>query len=154
MWHAVARHDRSERCGPQSLMAATTCVRVRLRHLGLTSPQSIVVRRPMSSKCASRKRRVARWPSLCRLSKNSKSVLSLLRRVERAAWLLHRDAMQPQSPELAVPGAARQPALVDQLADELDRAQLRQQRGVEGDLVHPAHDLPRRHRHLARAGAD
>src|SRR5262249_46414127 len=35
------------------------------------SARSIVLRRPMSSKCASRKRRVARWPSLRSISKYS-----------------------------------------------------------------------------------
>ena len=53
--------------------------------------------------------------------------------------------MRRQSPP---PGAPRQPSLVDQLVDEIDRAQLRRLRGVEGDLVGPAHDLAGVHRHL------
>ena len=51
---------------------------------------------------------------------------------------VHHDAVQPDAPVLPGRGAARQPALGDQPFRELERAQLRQQRRVEGDLVQPA----------------
>src|ERR1700688_3193105 len=53
---------------------------------------------------------------------------------ELAEGVVERDAMQLDAAVLARPGAVRQPALVDQAGDELDRAQLADQRGVEGDL--------------------
>ncbi len=75
--------------------------------------------------------------------------------VERAAprlglaQILHHDAMEAQPAKLARPRAARQAALVDEAVDECDPAQFRQQRGVEADLVHAAHDLAAARRHLA-----
>src|SRR5258708_17246886 len=40
-------------------------------------------------------------------------------------------------------GAPWQPAPIDQLVDEPDRAQLRRLRRIEGDLIGAAHDLTR-----------
>src|SRR3546814_6948779 len=48
-------------------------------------------------------------------------------------------------------GLAVELALVDQARDEVDGAELAQQAGVEGDLVHPIQDLTRR---LRRAPAE
>src|SRR6185503_17096932 len=58
------------------------------------------------------------------------------------------DAMDVDPPVLPGTGAARQLALVDQLADERNTAQLRHQRRVERDLVDPRQDLVLRLRHL------
>src|SRR5712691_11089447 len=69
-------------------------------------------------------------------------------RAEPFVDILHHDAMQPQPPELARPRSPPQPALVDQPVDELDSAQLGKERGVEADLIRPAHDHGRARRHL------
>src|SRR3954454_9648042 len=68
---------------------------------------------------------------------------------ERVAHVLHHDAMKLESPEFPLPRSLRQAPLVDEAVDECDPAQLRQQRGVEIDLVDAAHDLARAGRHLA-----
>src|SRR5436309_9022196 len=62
---------------------------------------------------------------------------------ELAERVVERDAVQLDAAVLAGPGAVRQPAFVDQAGDELDRAQLADQRGIEGDLVDAVHDLLR-----------
>ncbi len=96
------------------------------------SMRSIVLRRPMSSKWASRKRRAARWPSLRNDRKNSKSTVELAARRRR-----------PRSSMTIRCSRARC------APDEFERPQLRDQWRVEGDLVHAGHDLARGGRHLA-----
>src|SRR5947199_9898713 len=54
---------------------------------------------------------------------------------------VERNAVQVDAAVLAFAGAVRQAALVDQARDEIDRAEFREQRGIERDLVHPVHDL-------------
>jgi hypothetical protein len=68
--------------------------------------------------------------------------------VERLPLMLQGDAMEADAAEFAVAGAAGQPVLVDQLADEFDGAQFRQERCVEGELAHSVDDLARRRRRL------
>src|ERR1700690_447356 len=69
-------------------------------------------------------------------------------RVESLAGVAHHDAMQPDAAAIAVAGAARQPPLIGQLVDELDRAQLGRLCGIEGNLVGAARDLAGADRHL------
>src|SRR6266545_6127055 len=64
-------------------------------------------------------------------------------RVKLGKGAVERDAVQLHAAILAGTRAARQPAFVDQPRGELDRAQLAEQRRVEGDLVHAVHDLLR-----------
>src|ERR1700730_16745041 len=65
---------------------------------------------------------------------------------ELAERIVERDAVQLHAAILARPGAVRQPALVDPAGRELDRTQLADERGIEGDFVDPVHDLLRRGR--------
>src|SRR3954449_2642656 len=60
---------------------------------------------------------------------------------ECVADVLHHDAMKLEPPEFPLPRSPRQASFVDQAVDEGDPAQLRQQRGVEIDLVDAAHNL-------------
>src|SRR5262245_62618360 len=52
-----------------------------------------------------------------------------------------RNPMHIDAPILPRTGTARQPALVDQLADKSKAAQFRHQRGIESDLVDARQDL-------------
>ena len=97
----------------------------------------------MSSKCWSRKRRPARRPARCSISKKSKSVLSRLCRRQLLADEVEIDAVHVDAAVFARPGAVLQRALVDQPAHELDGAVFGDQRGVERDLVDAVDDLLR-----------
>src|SRR3954468_4868941 len=54
---------------------------------------------------------------------------------ERVADVFHHDAMKLEPPEFSLPRSPRQASFVDEAVDECDPAELRQQRGVEIDLV-------------------
>ena len=86
------------------------------RSARISSRRSIVLRTPMSSKCRSRKRRAARRPARCSISKKSKSLSSRLAARQPLAdepSTMRCTLMRRYSPG---PGAARQPALIDQPA--------------------------------------
>src|SRR5678816_3877733 len=51
------------------------------------------------------------------------------------------DAMHVDAAVRAWRRTVRQAALIDHAGDEIDRAEFGEQRGVEGDLVDPVHDL-------------
>src|SRR5258707_1202164 len=70
-------------------------------------------------------------------------------RAEGFAQIFHDDAMELELAEFARPRSSRQSSLVDEAVDEGDPAQLREQRGIEVDLVDAAHDLARARGHVA-----
>ena len=96
----------------------------------------------MSSKCASRKRRAARRPLRVQHLEEIEVGVEPARRRQllapKPSSAMRCTLMRRYSPGA---GAARQRALVDQPADELDGAEFGHQRGVERDLVDAVHDL-------------
>src|SRR5579862_2628919 len=65
--------------------------------------------------------------------------------VEMRPEAIEYNAVHVDAAILTGPGAARQPALIDQTRHEFDGAIFADQRGVECDLVDTIHDLARRH---------
>src|SRR5712692_2656692 len=57
--------------------------------------------------------------------------------------------MELEPAEFALPHSSWQAPFIDEAIDERHPAQLREQRGIEVDLVHPADDLALARRHLA-----
>ena len=145
----VGHHDfkaRAAGLGDKKRIATTASAMRPAYHAASASALtagSIVLRTPMSSKCASRKRRAARLPARCSVSKKSKSLLSRLPSAERLVLAQH-DAMHVDRTVLA--RRAGQFALVEQVADELDHPHFRRQRRVEGDLVDAVQDVLGRRR--------
>src|SRR5262245_62433448 len=67
----------------------------------------------------------------------------------RLADIGHHDAMQLEPAEFAPAHSSWQTSFIDEAIDEGDAAQFGQQRRIEVDLVHAAHDLARACRYLA-----
>ena len=139
-WSAV-----SEKIMPQHHLLLDLLHRLRLR----CAAMPMVLRRPMSWKWASRKRRVARWPSLRSISKYSYSVLSVPRVPKPSRPILHHDAVQLEPAELAATHPARQPSLVDQPVDKGDPRNSESSDALKLISFTRLTDLARARRHLA-----
>ena len=116
---------------------------------GLSAGMPIVRRRPMASKCVSRKRRSLAGRA-CAASRSIRiRSSSVLRRATLRPIILHsiRCSLSRRNWPRPTPRGSR-PSSISRLTKAI-AAQLREQRRVEVNLVHSAPDLTRAHRHLA-----